>query len=139
MATVNLTAESLQQALNDNDIILLDLWAEWCGPCHQFAPIYEEASERHTDALFGKVDVDSERDLASQLGVRSIPTLVVVREGVAVFNQSGVLSGEAIDDLLNQVRELDMEEVHANATDASQDGHAHSHAHSHQSADPHDH
>lgn len=137
MATVELDTQGLEQALNENDIILLDLWAEWCGPCKQFAPVYDEASERHDDVLFGKVDVDSNPDLAAQLGVQSIPTLIAVREGVAVFNQSGVLSGKAIDDLVKQIRDLDMEEVHAAATAEPQESDAH--GHSHQSADPHDH
>lgn len=140
MATVDLSIQDLEKALNENDIILLDLWAEWCGPCKQFGPIYDEASERHDDVLFGKVDVDSEPDLAAQLGVQSIPTLIAVREGVAVFNQAGVLSGEALDDLIKQVRDLDMEEVHAAATSEPQDdGHGHDHEHAHQSANPHGH
>ncbi|QBI19060.1 thiol reductase thioredoxin [Egibacter rhizosphaerae] len=113
MATVELTAQDLEQQISEQDILLLDFWADWCGPCHQFAPIYEEASERHTDVMFGRIDTESEQQLAAELGIQSIPTLMAIREGVVVFSQPGVLPGEAIDELLEKVRELDMEEIHA--------------------------
>ena len=113
MPTELLTTDDLQQRVDDGDIILLDFWADWCAPCHQFAPIYEEASTRHPDVVFGKIDTEAEPQLAGQLGIQSIPTLVAIRDGVVLFKESGVLPGEAIDDVLNQIRELDMDQIHA--------------------------
>lgn len=123
MPTEQLTTEDLQQRVDDGDIILLDFWADWCAPCHQFAPIYEDASQRHPDVVFGKVDTESEPQLAGQLGIQSIPTLVAIRDGVVLFKESGVLPGEAIDDVLQQIRDLDMDQIHAEiAEQESADG-----------------
>ena len=113
MATMELSTEDLQERVDGGDIILLDFWAEWCAPCHQFAPIYEEASERHPDVTFGRVDTEAEPQLAGQLGIQSIPTLVAIRDGVVLFKESGVLPGEAIDQVLEQIRELDMDQIHS--------------------------
>jgi thioredoxin 1 len=112
VATVDLTADSFQSTIDDNDIVLIDFWAGWCGPCRMFAPIYEEVSERHPDLVFGKVDTEAEQALAGAFQVRSIPTLAAIRDGVLVFSQPGVVPAEALDDLIAQVRELDMTEIH---------------------------
>ena len=122
MPTEQLTTEDVQQRVDDGDIILLDFWADWCGPCHQFAPIYEEASQRHPDVVFGKIDTESEPQLAGQLGIQSIPTLVAIRDGVVLFKESGVLPGDAIDDVLRQIRELDMDQIHAEIAEQESDG-----------------
>ena len=111
MATTELTTETFDEAIKTNDIVLVDFWAEWCGPCRTFGPIYEEASERHDDVVFGKVDTEAEQWLASQFGIRSIPTLMAFRDEVLVFAQPGVLPGEALDELIGKVKDLDMDEV----------------------------
>ena len=121
MATVTIDKDTLQDTVERDDVVLLDFWADWCGPCHQFAPIYEEASQRHPDVTFGKVDTEAEPELAAGFNVRSIPTLVAIRDGVVVFSQAGVLPGEALDELVGKVRELDMDKVHAEIA-AEQDG-----------------
>ncbi|MET0589930.1 MAG: thioredoxin, partial [Naasia sp.] len=92
-------------------IVLIDFWAAWCGPCRQFAPIFEEASEAHPEITFAKVDTDAEQDLAAEYGIRSIPTLIVYRDGIPVFGQPGALPGGALKDLIGQVKELDMDDV----------------------------
>ena len=113
MATVDLTAHTFEQTITDNEIVLVDWWAEWCGPCKAFAPVFHGASERNADIVFGKIDTEAEQHLAGSAGIRSIPTLMVFREGVLVFSQPGALPGHVLDDLIAQVRELDMEAVHA--------------------------
>jgi thioredoxin 1 len=112
MSTVDLTAESFEQTVKDNDIVLIDFWAAWCGPCRTFGPIYEKVSDKHDDIVFGKVDTEAEQLLAGQFGIQSIPTLAVLREGVLLFSQPGVLPENALEDLIRQVREVDMDEVH---------------------------
>ena len=115
MPTVDLTADTFDTTVTDNDIVLLDFWADWCGPCKTFGPIYEEVSSNHDDIVFGKVDTEQEQALAAQFGIQSIPTLAVIREQVVVFAQPGVVPAEALEDLINQVRDLDMEEVKRDA------------------------
>ena len=113
MATVDLTQSSFESTIEENDIVLVDFWAAWCGPCRMFAPWYEEVSEQHDDVVFAKVDTEAEQGLAVQFGIRSIPTLMAFREGVLVFSQAGALPKEALGELVTQVRALDMDEVRA--------------------------
>ena len=118
MSTVTLTADSFQDTVTDNDIVMVDFWAEWCGPCKSFAPVYEATSESNPDIVFGKVDTEAEQALVGAAGIQSIPTLMVFREGVMVFRQSGALPQQAMDQLIAQVRELDMEDVHRQVAEA---------------------
>ena len=112
MATININADSFEQTISDNDIVLVDFWADWCGPCKRFAPIYEKASEEHGDITFAKLDTDANQALSGQLGIEGIPTLMAFREGVLVFNQAGALPGPALKQVIDAVKGLDMDEVH---------------------------
>lgn len=113
MATVNLTDKNFDEMLEKNDIIILDFWASWCGPCKSFAPIFEAASEAHTDVVFAKVNTEEQQELAAAFGIRAIPTVVVLREQIPVFMQPGMLPPQALEDILGQVKKLDMAEVRA--------------------------
>ena len=110
------------QVLKSDRPVLVDFWAEWCGPCRAFAPTFEAASEKNEDITFGKVDTEAQQELAATFGIRSIPTLMIVREGVVLFSQPGALPGNALDDLIDQARKVDMEEVHAKVAEAQQQG-----------------
>jgi thioredoxin 1 len=111
MATVAITADTFDEVLAANDIVLLDFWAEWCGPCRTFGPIFEQVSENHPDITFGKVDTEAEQALAAQFRIMSIPTLMILRDKIVLFAQPGVVPREGLEDLITQVRNLDMDEV----------------------------
>ncbi|MFA7594607.1 MAG: thioredoxin [Thiohalobacteraceae bacterium] len=111
MATTELTKENFQDVVADNDFVIIDFWAPWCGPCRNFAPIYEAASEKHPDIVFGKVNTEEEQELAGYFQIRSIPTLMIFREKIIIFSQPGMLPANAFDDLIARAQGLDMEHV----------------------------
>jgi len=113
MSTVKLTAETFDETVQRNDIVLVDFWAAWCGPCRMFAPVFEKASGEHTDIVFAKVDTEAEQGLAAQAGITSIPTLMVFRENALVYAEPGALPAPALEQLISAVQGLDMDDVHA--------------------------
>ncbi|AYF96833.1 thioredoxin [Protaetiibacter intestinalis] len=111
MATIELTEKTFENTVLDGDIVLVDFWAAWCGPCQAFGPVFEASSEKHPDITFAKVDTDAEQGLSAALNIRSIPTLMAFRDGIGVFAQAGALPGHVLEDLISQIRALDMDEV----------------------------
>ncbi len=113
MSTINLTADAFEDTIAKDGMVFLDFWAEWCGPCKSFGPVFEEASEKYPDATFAKIDTEVEQELSGALNIRSIPTLMAFRDGILVFSQPGALPASALEDLIGQVQELDMDEIRA--------------------------
>jgi thioredoxin 1 len=112
MATIELTKENFEDTVTQNDMVIVDFWAEWCGPCKGFAPVFEAASEKHADIVFGKVNADQQQDLAASFGIRSIPYVMVLRENVILFAQAGALPAEGLESVIQQARALDMAQIH---------------------------
>ncbi len=112
MAYINLTTENFTETIETNETVIIDFWASWCGPCQQFAPIFEKVAEDNPDITFAKVNTEEQQELAAQFAIRSIPTLIIVKEGVLVFNQAGMLPEASFNDVIKQAKELDMAKVH---------------------------
>jgi thioredoxin 1 len=148
MATVTITADNFKPTIEKPGIVLLDFWAEWCGPCRAFAPVFEKASETHQDVTFGKIDTEDQQELAGAIDIQAIPTLMLFRDGVLLFRESGALPPAALEQLVTQAKALDMDKVKAEIAAheaAHQHGpgcnhdHDHGHDHNHEHGHSHDH
>ena len=117
MATIDITADTFEETIEKNDIVIVDFWAEWCGPCKSFAPIYDEVSEKYDDVIFGKIDTEAEQELGAHFQIRSIPTLMIFREQVVIFSQPGMLNAQQLEDVIGKVQAIDMKKVHAEIAD----------------------
>ncbi len=144
MATTTMSVDNFQSTIENNPIVMIDFWAGWCGPCKMFAPVYEKVSEKHADITFAKVDTEEQSDLASLFGIQSIPTLAIFREGILLYREAGALPETGLEELIGQVRKLDMEKVRADVDKQKEEhadehncescegcGHEHDHGHSH--------
>jgi len=132
VATINITKDTLVETIEGNDIVLIDFWAEWCGPCRTFGPTYEKVSENHPNITFAKVDTEDQQEVAANFGIRSIPTLVAFRENIGVFSQPGALPEDALESLIGQIEALDMEAIRKEIAEEASGEHAdHDHDHEH--------
>jgi thioredoxin 1 len=113
MATVNVTEQTFAQTISENPIVLVDFWAAWCGPCRQFAPVFESVSTQHPDVVFAKIDTEAEQGIATAAGITSIPTLMAIRDGIVIYSQAGALPEAALVNLVQAVRDVDMDELRA--------------------------
>lgn len=120
MATQDITTDQFNETINDNEIVLVDFWASWCGPCKQFAPTFEASSEEHPNVVYGKVDTEAEQELAARAQIRAIPTLMAFKKGTLVFNQAGALTPPMLEDLVQQIEALDVEAALAAQNDGEQ-------------------